>query len=481
MVVQCHLLDVAAAPAVVVDDRHPVARLQHLLGFHAFGAVGVHHHQQCAGLTLKEGVRPGDGNAGVFRLLGKPPQDGMGGVVLGVDNDLAGLAPLAGDAADTHGSAQRVHVRVLVTHDVHLPGVVDQLAQGIGHDTGLNLGALLGALAAAAVELEVHAILHHGLISAAAERHLQRQRRVLEQLLEAVLVPSHADGQRGGHALAGLHLPHLFQHVELALGKAGVVLLLKQEQVPVAVVAQQQSAGARRPCVHLLLQRSQQRRALVFRAGLHQLLVVIHHQDGQQGLCQLQRLAHLLRLGDVHPVGGGQRGLLAALRLRAAQSAEHPVDAVVPAELLRILPLALYEPAVGEIGDHRVHRRLEYFLLLGGELHEHIVAPQDLAGGHVEHQHGQRRVQHVAGAGGVHTAGHPIHILPHGGLRHFRAAPPHQNDQHGHRRLRQRQQRLKGHGNGHERDQTQAVQRHVGAEPADDLFAHRLASFPKRG
>ena len=481
MVVQGHLLNVAAAAAVVVDDGHTVARLQHFLGLHALGAVGVYHHQQGAGLALDKGILAGNGGIGVFRLLGETPQDGVSGVVLGVDDDLAGLAALAGDTADAHGGAQGVHIRVFVTHDVHLLGIVDQLTQSVGHDAGLDLGTFFGGLAAAAVELEVHTVLDHGLIAAAGEGHLQRQGGVLEQLLEAVLVPAHADGQRGGHTLAGLDLADLFQYVELAFGVAGVVLLLEEVEVTVAVVAQQQPAGAGGPVIQLFLQRGQQRRALILGAGLHQLLIVIHHEDGHKGLGQLQGLAHLLSLSDVHPVGGGQGGLVAALRLRAAQGAEDAVDTVVPAELLGIFTLAVQQPAVGEVGDHGIYRRFKDLILQAGQVREHIVAPQDLAGGYIEHQHGQRRVEHIAGPGGVHTAGDTVHVLADRGLGHLVAAAAHQNDQKGHQTLRRRQQRLEGHRHRHKGDEAQAVQRHIGTKSAYDLLAQGNAPPSRRG
>ena len=48
--VQGHFLNVAAASAVVVDHRHPVAAFQQRLGLHALRAVGVHHHQECVRL-----------------------------------------------------------------------------------------------------------------------------------------------------------------------------------------------------------------------------------------------------------------------------------------------------------------------------------------------------------------------------------------------------------------------------------------------
>ena len=473
MVVQRHLLDVAAAPAVVVDDRHPVAGLQHLLGLHALRPVGVHYHQQRAGLALQERLAAGGQHPRVLRLGLHPPDQRMGCVILRVNDDLALLPPLPGDAAHAHGRAHGVHVRVLVTHDIYLLGVVDQLAQRVGHDPGLHLCPLLRGLAAPAVELEVYPVLHHGLIAAAAEGHLQRQRGVLEQLVKAVLLPAHADGQRGGHTLAGLHLPHLLQHVEFLLGVAAVVLLLEHEQIPVAVIAQQQPAGICRPVVQLLLQRGQHRRALALRAGLHQLLVVVHHEDGHQRPGQLQRLAHLLAVGDVHPVGGGQRVLIPLHLLRMAQRAEYPVNSTVPVEQLRILPLAVQQPAIAEIRHHRVHQHFKDLLLLAGELQKHIVAPQYLAGGGIEHQHGQRRIQHIAGACGVHAAGHPVHVLPHRRLRHLVAAAAHQQHHGGHRRLRQRQQRLKGDGHDDEHHETQAVQRHIGAESANDLLAQK--------
>ena len=279
MIVQGHFLDIAAAPAVVVDDRHPVAGLQQLLGLHAAGAVGIHHHQQGAGLHLQKRLAAGEEGPVILRLLHQLAQDGVGGVVLGVDDDLALLPPLAGDAAHACRRAQGVHVRIAVAHDVHLPGVVHQLAQGVGHDPGLHLGALLGALGPAAVKLEVQPVLHHRLVAAPAQSHLQGQGRVFEQGVEAVGVPAHADGQGSRHA-AGRHLPHGIQHGEAVLGIVGIAALLEHEQIPVPVIVQHQAVGPGGPLIQLLLQLGQHRRALALRAGLHQVLIVIHHQDG---------------------------------------------------------------------------------------------------------------------------------------------------------------------------------------------------------
>ena len=70
-----------------------------------------------------------------------------------------GGALLPGHGAHAGGGADAVHVGVLVAHDKHPGGVGHQLAQGVGHDPALDLGALLQLLGAAAVELKVELFL----------------------------------------------------------------------------------------------------------------------------------------------------------------------------------------------------------------------------------------------------------------------------------------------------------------------------------
>ena len=478
VVVQGHFVDVAAAPAVMIDDCHAGAALQQRFGLHAVGAVGVHHHQQSVRLGVEKRRVAVDQHARVLRHLLQSPQHGMGGVVFGINDDLGLFAQLAADAADARRRAQRVHVGVLVAHNVHVAGVVDQLPQGVGHNAGFYLGALLGGLGAAAVELEVVAVLHHRLVAAAAQGHLQRQIGVLEQAFKAVAVPAHADGQRGTDA-AALHGAHCVQHVELLLGIDGEVLLLHHEQIPVPVIAQQQRAASGAPVVELALDIRQQRRAFALRAGLHQILIVVDHQNGHRGAGHVQRLAHLLRLGDVQPVGGGQHAVVALQLVGMAQCAVHPVGAVVPHHMLRRLPLALQHPVAVKAGDHVAHQRLKYLLLQVRQRQKPVVAPQDLSGVQVEHQHGQRRVQHVAGAGGVDAAADPVQILPHAVLGHPVAPDTHIDHQRGHQRLGNGQQRREGDSRHHKGGQAQAVQHDVGAEAADQLFTQGDTSFQR--
>ena len=134
VVVQGHLVDVAAAPAVVVDDRHPVAGIQQRFGLHAAGAVGIHHHQQRLRLDPQEGIIAAEEGPLILRQGLQAAQHRMGGVILRIDDDAALLATFADDGAHSCGGAQCVHIRIAVAHDVDLLGLVDELRQCIGHD-----------------------------------------------------------------------------------------------------------------------------------------------------------------------------------------------------------------------------------------------------------------------------------------------------------------------------------------------------------
>ena len=57
MEVEGGTFNIGGSPAVVVDDRHPVAGVQQLAALHHIRPVGIHHHQQSARLGVEERMR----------------------------------------------------------------------------------------------------------------------------------------------------------------------------------------------------------------------------------------------------------------------------------------------------------------------------------------------------------------------------------------------------------------------------------------
>ena len=187
-------LDVGGGPAVVVDDRHLVAGLEHLSAGHLLGAVGVHHHQQGPGVCLQEGLLAVQKQVLVLLHPLQLAVQLVGGGGSALPDDVVGHTLLAGNGAHAHGGAHGIHVGGGVAHDEHAGGVRHQLAQGGGHDPALDLGALLGLLGPATEELEVEAVFHHRLIATPGQGHLHGQRGKAVQVRRGL--PVHAQPQR---------------------------------------------------------------------------------------------------------------------------------------------------------------------------------------------------------------------------------------------------------------------------------------------
>ena len=469
MEVERRVFNVLGRPPVVVDHRHPVARLQQLYAFHHVGAVGVHHDQQRAGAHLQKRLIGGRKDPGILRQATEPVQHRPGGVVFQIDDHLGLLAPLAGHTAKACCGAHGVHVREAVAHDIKLRGVRHQLAEGIGHDPGLDLGPLFRGLAAAAVEGKVHLAPDHRLVAAPAESHLQRQIGVLVQLSHAVGVLADAD-REGRRHVAHLDVPDGVQHGELVLREMLVVALLKNEEVVVPLGFQQQPVGAGGPDVELFVDLGQHGAAGRVGAGLHQILVVIHHQHRQHGAGAHVPLPQLVGVGGIHPVGGGHQVLLAAPALGPDQRAVHPEAAAVHAHPVRAFLLALQQPLHGKLRHRVLHLHFKEVFPHAGQLQKVLIAPDDLAGVRPEHHDRQRGVDEGGFAGGVHAAGEAVDVLQNALAALLVGFCEVGIQRHDHSSLRQRQQRTDHSRRTAEEHHAQKVQLQVRFQQAGEFF-----------
>jgi hypothetical protein len=188
------------------------------------------------------------------------------------------------------------------------------------------------------------------------------------------------------------------------------VLLFKDKEVVVPLGLEQQSR-ALGPLVELLVDLGQHGAALGIGAGFHQLVVVVHLDDGDDGTGLLVILAQGVGLRGVHPVGGGQQVLLGPLALGPHQAAVHPEAAAVHLHPVGALLLSLQQPLGGKVRHGVLHLHLKEMVPHAGQLLEILVAPDHLAGVRAKHQDGQRRVDEGGFAGGVHADGHLVDIL----------------------------------------------------------------------
>ena len=338
--VEGSIFDISRRPAVMVNDRHPVAGFQKLGIFHHVRTVGIHHHQKRVGPHLQKCLSRGKEHAAVLRQRVQPGDQGLGRGVLPVNDDPCLLSPLPGGAADTRGSAHGVHIRKGMAHDVDLSRVCDQLPEGVGHHAGFHFGPLLRGLGTAAVEGEVHLIPHHRLIAAPAQCHFQRELGVFVQLRDTGRILADADGQGWVDILRHADRPDGVQNGELFVYKMLKILFFKQEQVMVPVRFQQDALACVGPGLQFFVDLRQDRAALGILAGLHQVLVVVQHQDRRHRAAGLVDLSQMIGLRSLHPVGSGHQALHAGAVPGAHQTAVDPETVIVQLHPLRALLLS---------------------------------------------------------------------------------------------------------------------------------------------
>ena len=439
MEVQVRALNIGGRPPVVVNDRHLIARVQQLPVLDLLGPVGVHHHQQGAGVRPEHGLLAVQQHALILGHLCHALVQLVGGSAHMVPHNIVRNSLHPGDGAYAHRRAHRVEVGGLVAHDHDAGGVRHQLAHGGGHDPALDLGAPLGFLAAPAEELEGKTVLDHRLIAPAGQGHLHRQAGEAVQLVKGVRVHPDADGEGGGDAGGIDHLPHAVQQGELLLLIIRQVLFFKKKQVAVPVQPQERAVGLLRPVGEPLDDVAEHGRADVLVLPLDGVLVVVQQQQGQHGLGGLVDVPGVGQIGDIQPVGGGKQ----SVRLIGGGPGhvpEHLIAPPVQLHLNRALAFALQQPAAVEAGGQVGHFGVEHPLLVPGEAQEAVVGPHHLIGVRPEHHQGEGAVQSALPGGLIHAVHDLLEeivglpLAPEGGGRIGDEQHP-DDDQLRHRRL----------------------------------------------
>ena len=235
--------DIGRRAAVVVDDRHTGAGFQQVVVLDLVRAVGVHHDEQCAAVGVQVRLLRRQKRLGILRHVQHPVAQLTGRRLVRIHDDAAGRAELARDAANAGGRAECVQIRRICGYDIDLGRVLNELAEGVGHDAGLDLCAPLDLSAAAAEKLERNAVFHHGLIAAARERHLGAEDGEIIAFIEAVTVAPDANTNGRADAAGAGHAAHAVeQGREFVLTQLVEMPLLEHVQIPVAVVAPEEAA-----------------------------------------------------------------------------------------------------------------------------------------------------------------------------------------------------------------------------------------------
>lgn len=167
------VVNVADALAVMVDHNDILGALINGLALNHSRHVRIHNDDERTRRDL------------IFHLVGCAQTSLVVGILklrqqffaqraLFVHNDARGLMTHLTDAPHADRAADAVEIGHLVAHDDNVVALHDQIVERRRDDTALDFGALFHAARYAAVELKAVLALDGGLVTAAAERHVER-------------------------------------------------------------------------------------------------------------------------------------------------------------------------------------------------------------------------------------------------------------------------------------------------------------------
>ena len=155
---------------MVVKDHNGGLLVEELLAFRVVGLIGIHHHDNGLRSDQLHGIPDGDEHATVVvRIIPEAVDHLTDGLRWVIHDDMGRPADGGGAAPDADGSAQGVHIGDLMTHDEDILLAKHDFLKGMGLDTGLDAGVLLGGLGLASEVPGVVAFFDHHLVSAASK------------------------------------------------------------------------------------------------------------------------------------------------------------------------------------------------------------------------------------------------------------------------------------------------------------------------
>lgn len=181
-----------------------------------------------------------------------------------------------------HCRTEAVHIREPVSHEDDILAGCNQLAECLGHNTGLDLGALFHALGETAVEIVAVLGTHGGLVAAAALGHFQRLTGHLVRLTDGGRLPSDTDGQGTGYPVADLDLADGIQNIQTVLDDLLHEFVLKDRIVAVLFHLTHHAAVFLHELGDLVVDLREHLGLVAFPGILHQLVIVVHHDAASQ-------------------------------------------------------------------------------------------------------------------------------------------------------------------------------------------------------
>ena len=336
------VFNIICGTSVMVNDSDLTESGQQLRRIDEVRPIGVHDNHQAVAVNQLRSLFRLDKHAVIVAARLYALQQRLGKRLGAVQNHVHLFSSAARRANDTDSGAQRVNIRVMMSHNEHLRGIAHELTQRICHDTGFHLCALFDFLGTAAKELKGIAVFDDRLVTAAAQRHIQCELCKLVLFLQRLAVPPNANRQRCIDAFARHNRAHGIQNRKLILRDLRQIPFFHHEDVFVAVIFSQNTLNVLCPLADAVVHRGEH--GCLFRVVcvFNQLLVIVNGHNGDDRTGFVILLPQRNQLGAVQPVQRHQHAGAAVHRTHAR--ANHHVILIADFDLGRIHGFIIYQP-----------------------------------------------------------------------------------------------------------------------------------------
>ena len=268
----------------MVDDGNMVARLQKPQILDLLGTVGIDNNKQRLSVGYHNSFLSAYKRFFILRAFTQEPNKRLCRAFLRVGNYQRTLSVFACKAAYADRAADAVHIAELMSHNEDARGILYERFKRICHNTRADLVARLHFSGLAADKVKAEFVFYYSLVAAARERHFNGKGCKLERFAEICAVSADADRQRCVDTAGTYDLMHFIEDIAFFTQNALHISVLKQEKIPVAIKADNDTVCICSPLIELIAYSVAQIIAHTLGLVFHKLFIVIDSQYRGNGL-----------------------------------------------------------------------------------------------------------------------------------------------------------------------------------------------------
>lgn len=246
-----------------------------------------------------------------------------------------------------------------MAHYHYFGALVYQFADCIRYDSGFYPCPFFQLPCLTAEEAEAVPVFYYHLVPASAKGYINGRPCKIEVFQECFPVYAEPQAECNRYLISDANFLYGIQHLEFLLFKLFEVLMLKDGQIFIPFKLPDYSAGDAHPLGHFFINLSQHLRPADILQALHQVVVVVNHNQADGHLFIVIPLLYLRKLGIVHQIEQQDEFVNIISSPHLGKIAEHAIVPAIDSYFLRNIRRFIYKLAGMEFFYKRAYGLLQ--------------------------------------------------------------------------------------------------------------------------